>query len=648
MVVPLMLVVQLIFLATGATTGIGRKITVKLSSSVKQIIVILSLVLPSSLTVSAHDTESIDQKSDSWRFINLADWHWAEKYVMGNRKQGFEAEVEDNIATLKWMKQNFGGELILIPGDSNTGHWDTPKFIKKFNANLTPKQAILQAGKLSYTGMIDTFQRGGYDKLIMAVGDHEMGDNPWPVGSDVSKYQAEFRESFANAFNYSTDGSTFKYNDKIGSADSRPLGTMYENTSYAYQHKNVLFVTMDVFHQQDYKTAIGEEGTVTGTVVGPHLTWFEKVLSEARKDARIKHIFVQSHLPVIYPVRKVSSGGMLIDDGVDNPFWQLMRKYQVDIYFAGEVHANTVTKDPESNLLQVVTRGNFFTNFQTVDITDNKIEMTLYRHFGEQTSDGDYHVSGTLSIDKSTQKTLIKGSGGLALLEPKSKLLHFTFEEDFAQIDRPINGLREKKNSSVIDGKYCDRSLPNLGTFGAQYDALHCNVKIVQDKSRSVGQFAEDSRMAVFAMGPLQGKHAIAYELSFKTVAKANQILINTAAIWGNKPKDFLNLYLDDGIATVAISSNKMLKAKSNKLNDGQWHRIKVSMPHDDAKLSELIVEIDGKVVDSNQSNGEAKIKLNQNMRFTLGGKGFSSKSMKTIPVKNFIGLIDDVSFWTI
>ncbi|NQY62802.1 MAG: metallophosphoesterase [Alteromonadaceae bacterium] len=620
----------------------------KSSSLVKPIIVILSLVLPSLFSVLAHGTETIDNKSDSWRFISLADWHWGEKYVMGNRKQGFEADVEDNIATLKWMKQGFGGELILLPGDSNTGHWGMPKFIKKFNANLSPKQAILQAGKRSYAGMIDTFQRGGYDKLIMAVGDHEVGDNPWPVASDVSKYQAEFRESFANAFNYSTDGSTFKYSDKIGSADSRPLGTIYENTSYAYQHKNVLFVTMDVFHQQDYKTAIGEEGTVTGTVVGPHLTWFETVLSEARKDATIKHIFVQSHLPVIYPVRKVSSSGMLIDNGVDNPFWELMRKYQVDIYFAGEVHANTVTKDPESNLLQVVTRGNFFTNFQTIDITDNKIEMTLYRHFGEQTSDGDYHASGTLSIDKSTQKTRIKASGGLALLEPKSKLLHFTFEEDFAEVDRPINGLREKESSSVIDGKHCDRTLANSGTFGAQYDALHCNVEIVPGKHGNVGQFTEDSRMAVFAMGPLQGKHAIAYELSFKTDAKANQILVNTATIWGNTPKDFLNLYLDNGIATVAISDKKMLKAESNKLNDGKWHRIKVSMPHDNAKLSELVVEVDGKVVDSKQTRGDAIIKLNQSMRFTIGGKGYSKNALKTLPVKNFIGLIDDVSLWTL
>lgn len=618
--------------------------------TLKKHVLIVSCFLLSSLITSANAQEqkAMVSKEDTWRFISLADWHSAEKHIMGDRHEEYNAAVDENIDTLKLMKRDFGGDLIILPGDSNGGHWDTPKFIKKFNPKLTPEQSILQAGKLCYDGMIDTFTRGGYPNLLMAVGDHEVGDNPWPVGSDVSRFQPQFRQSFAHAFNYSSDGTQFKYDAKIGNANSRPLGTKYQDTSYAYQHKNVLFITMDVFHQQDYKTSLGEQGTVTGTVVGPHLSWFESVLSEARKDTSIKHIFVQSHLPVIYPVRKISSSGMLIDDGVKNPFWQLMRNYKVDIYFAGEVHANTVTKDPESNLLQVVTRGNFFTNFQTIDISDDKIEMTLYRHFGQQTSDGNYQKSGTLMVDKSASVTSINATGELALLTPKSKLLNFTFNQDFAQVDRPINGLSEKKSSFVIDGKRCDRTFANNGSFGAQYDALHCNVDIVAANNGYAGKFSQDSRMAVFAMGPSQGKHAIAYELSFKTDSKANQILINTATIWGNSPKDFLNLYLDDGVATVAIADNKMLKAKSDKLNDGKWHRIKVSMPHDNSKLSQLIIEIDGKVVTANQTNGDAQIRLNQSMRFTIGGKGYSTNALKTVPVKNFIGFIDDVSFWTL
>ncbi len=481
----------------------------------KVVVLILASLASPSLIAAQAQTGSADEGT-SWRFITLADWHSAEKYIFADRNKGFQTANEENIATLKWMKQQFAGELIMLPGDSNGGHWDTPGFIKKFNPELSAEQSILQAGELCYTGMVDTFKKGGYDKLLMAIGDHEVGDDPWPVGSDVSRYQPQFRKAFAEVFNFFPDGSSFKYNKKVGTADPRPLGTRYEDTSYAYQHKNVLFVTMDVFHQEDYQKSIGEQGSVTGTVVGTHLEWLESVLSAARKDSSIKHIFVQSHLPVIYPVRKVSSSGMLIDDGEDSVFWKLLRKYQVDIYFAGEVHANTVTKDPVSDLLQVVTRGNFFTNFQTVDITDDTIEMVLYRHYGEKTSDGNYRVAGNLSIDKSAATTAIKATGELSLLAPESRLLHFDFEEDFLEVNRPVNGLSEKKKSYVVDGRRCERTLANSGGFGAQYDALHTKVKIVPGKNGNAGQFSEDFRMAVFAMGPLQGRHAIAYDCHSK------------------------------------------------------------------------------------------------------------------------------------
>jgi hypothetical protein len=598
-------------------------------------------------TIDAQDQRP-PSVEDAWRFLCLADWHSAEKFIFADRYPRLEAAINEDIATLKRIKRDFAGELIILPGDSNEGQWDTAKFIKKFNPELTVEQSISQAGKLCYEGMIDTFKKGGYDTLLMAVGDHEVGNDPWPVGSDVSRYQHQFREAFARAFNYSADGSSFKYRQKIGSANSRPRGTKYQDTSYAYQHKNVLFITIDVFHQQDPNTRLGEKGSVIGTVVDAHLEWLESVLSEARKDPSIKHIFVQSHLPVIYPVRKVLTSGMLIDKGLESEFWKLMRKYNVDIYFAGEVHANTVTKDPHSDLLQVVTRGNFFTNFQTVDVSDDKIEMTLYRHFGEKTSDGNYQVAGKLSVDKSGRDTSINATGELALLDPQSKLLQFDFEEDFAEIDRPVNGLSEKKNSYVLDGKRTHRVFANSGSFGSQYDALHYNVEIVPGKNGNAGKFSTDSRMAVFAMGPLQNGHAIAYALSFKTQSKNNQILINTATIWGQRPRNFLNLYLDDGLATVAISDTQTLQVKSKRLNDDQWHRIKVSMPHSHCKLSQLIVEVDGQVMEASQISGDAQLRFSQSMRFTVGGKGYSGESLKGLGLQNFSGLIDDVSLWSL
>ena len=99
--------------------------------------------------------------------------------------------------------------------------------------------------------------------------------------------------------------------DPIGKALSRPFGTQYENTSYAQRHKNALFITIDCFHDKgsyflDRKNGLGGEGSVTVSVEGEHLQWFENVLREAQNDDDIKYIIVQAHVPVIHPVRKIN------------------------------------------------------------------------------------------------------------------------------------------------------------------------------------------------------------------------------------------------------------------------------------------------------------------------------------------------------
>jgi hypothetical protein len=390
---------------------------------------------------------------------------------------------------------------------------------------------------------------------------------------------------------------------------------------------------------------------VIGTVVGEHLQWLEEVLSEARKDAGIKHILVQSHLPVIYPVRKVNSSGMLMDDGIENPFWKLLRKYKVDIYFAGEVHANTVTKDPESNLIQLVSRGNFFNNFQTLDISDDRIEVVCYeQNIGTETSEGKYAVSGNLVIDKSGSKTQIDGDGELALLDVDGRHFYFTFEEDAPLFQNPIMGLsgREKKeDAKSLRGVKCTRIFPNYGTFGKHYSALTANVKLVDSPRGKAGQFTAASRMGVFAMGPLHGDHAVSYSLWVKTTSTERQLLINTGSIWQKDLKGFFNLNLNNGLPEVMVSKNQWLTAKGAKLNDGRWHHITASMPADGCLLSEVKIHVDGKPVKTRLAGQDLNLHFNQAVRLGFGGLNYSNRGFDELPVKPFVGELDEISIWT-
>jgi len=47
-----------------------------------------------------------------------------------------------------------------------------------------------------------------------------------------------------------------------------------------------------------------------------------------------------------------------------------MTEYGVDVYFADEVHITIASMDPDSNLIQIVSRGKRFNNFLQVEVSD--------------------------------------------------------------------------------------------------------------------------------------------------------------------------------------------------------------------------------------------------------------------------------------
>ncbi len=322
-----------------------------------------------------------------WRSILLSDWHLGEKYVFSTRSD----EIQNDVNITSFLKESFGGDLILIPGDTNAGFWSTEAFRERMSEDIgysvTNEFAVLEAGRRCYGGVLDTFRKGGYWKVLVAFGDHEagklfrkitnnaakfgcyiklnvirfiIGDNPWKANGKKSQLVPQFRQTFGEQFNHGIDGQ-FSFNTSIEDVPPRPFGTDYEGTSFAHIHKNTLIVTLDLLHQQSPKEVIGETGTVTGTIVGEHMEWFERILEEGRLHSEVKHILVQGHFPALFPVRKVKSSGIYVDQHDESQFVDVMRKHDVDIYFAGECHLNTVTKDEESNLIQVTSRGKTYT-----------------------------------------------------------------------------------------------------------------------------------------------------------------------------------------------------------------------------------------------------------------------------------------------
>jgi len=604
---------------------------------------------------------NITMAEDAWRFISLPDWHSAEKYVTKwetgtvENKSGWGdkgyASYDDYRAAMVAADSNkladvnacFGGELIVMPGDTQSGHWDTTAFQNTFKSipeysGYSSSDVIVEAGHLVYSGLKEGFAGGGYTNLLIAVGDHEIGDNPWPVGNTVSTQLPAFREGFADVFNRETIGGAYIHTDPIGAAPARPYGTPYEATSYAVQYRNVLFITADVFYQQDPGVTIGPEGTVKGELVGDHLAWFTNVLAQANGIPSIDHIIVQSHLPGIYPVRKYASSGMLLTNNENSDFFAAMRQYGVDIYMGGEVHGNTVTLDPTSDLVQLVTRGNGASNPTVFDVYDDRMYIETYKGQTNTTR------LGTLEIDKSGGGAVVTGAGVLKPIDPQGLQYHFAFDETIDEDDIVTSANNSRKVNTL-----CDRAFENDGGFGVDYTAFAKNCSI--DPGGIIGGAAiigASSEIGITSMGPIMGGFERTVACWVKTTSAERQIIFDTSSAWGTP--QFFNLSLDNGLLEVILKNGQVKGVNSPAVNDGTWHHVAAVVPTKSCTLSDVRLYVDGeRRTDVTTQAGGTTVDTTQANWPTIGIMWSQSRTdlNAQFGMVDFSGSLDEFCLWT-
>ena len=105
--------------------------------------------------------------------------------------------------------------------------------------------------------------------------------------------------------------------------------------------------------------------------------WLRGVLRRAKRD-QVRWIIVQSHLPILGPVRTRGSSGLHLPGGANSKLWQMFEKYDVDLYLSGEAHDVTVL---DHGGVTQITHGGLFafglTNALLLDFYDEYIYVTL-------------------------------------------------------------------------------------------------------------------------------------------------------------------------------------------------------------------------------------------------------------------------------
>ena len=205
---------------------------------------------------------------------------------------------------------------------------------------------------------------------------------------------------------------------------------------------------------------------------------------------------------------------------------------------------------------------------------------------------------------------------------------------------------RKKEDPKLLRGIKCSELIPNRGTFGPHYSAVTAGVTLTEGVRNKAGRFDENSRMGVFAMGPHHSGHAVSYALWVKTDSLENMMLMNSASIWSTQISGFFNLHLNNGAPEVMVSGTRRLTVEDACLSDGKWHHIAVSMPSDHCRLSEVDLYVDGRPVKTRVEGGDDRLHFNQAVRMGFGGLNYSNKAFDALPVKPFVGEMDEIMVW--
>jgi type 1 glutamine amidotransferase len=266
-----------------------------------------------------------------WRFVSIPDFVNVD---LTYPQPGWEETLDYVLNAIKAENPEF----VLVAGDLVMGRWPDKESIKKYAA-------------IYYPAWIKRMQDHEL-KFYTAIGDHEIGDNPWR--GDKADLVPTFKKQFQKYLKMPFNG---------------PLHM--KGTAFWFAYENALFVSVDVFEKGE-----GPQGGIALKVTGEQLEWFEQVLDE---NPGFKHVIVMGHTPILGPVAKESSSGLMLEGDEQSPLWQTLKKHGVDLYLCGEVHAITCTQS--DGVLQIAHGGLFGynpkVNYLVATVYADRIELAL-------------------------------------------------------------------------------------------------------------------------------------------------------------------------------------------------------------------------------------------------------------------------------
>ncbi len=486
------------------------------------------------------------------------------------------------------MHTNAGGspEAFVVAGDLISGRWNSnatrrAETVAMFAPGGTQTQAVQNATDVYFTWYRELFRQNGFDTVVAALGDHDVGDNDWATGSIQSQQVITMKEGFGRNM-----VDVLGLPAQINGVNSRAPGD-YQYGSFAKQINNVMFLTVDVFRQDDPNTQLHyRHGSVSPEVAGAHLQWVDDILAAADTDPTIDHVIVQGHTPILPAVRKQSSSGMMFVNRDGSPFWQTLQAHshnnggKVRMYYGGEVHSITSTKDANSDIVQIVHGdppfGNGSGNYVVFSVDGDRIEAELYT-FEMRVDQGGKTpstVSGSLVIDAGGAQTTYQASGLLDFVEYRGLVSHYGLDEDDAATTHANTGtvgnwlyeVDEFGDPTTVPGKF-----GNALDFDDNGDYLR--------NGNGLALITEGEQRTVSAW--------------VKPVGAGWDTVVGYGG--DNKANGEFNFRVATGNVQLNIDNSVNAFADNPLINDDQWHHVVVVLPNPhENMLSDVLFYVDG------------------------------------------------------
>jgi len=604
-------------------------------------------------------------QANAWPFISSPDWFNRDVADLSGETagipeaEGWDADVSQGLNGVSPQMMTvydfiigemntYNPEFLLVAGDLVGGRWFNNAALDMFDPDTRSRSAAIDnAADIYYPWYRLLFERHGINTVMGAVGDHELGDDDWPAGSEKALHMNAMKQAFARNI-----VDTQALPAQINGADARPYGTPFEGSSYAYQHNNLLVIAVDVFRQDDPNTNVHSLfGTVSTEVSGDHLAWLADLLDAADQDPSIDHVILQGHTPVLQPVRMQTTSGMMMVNRQDSDFWQLLRQHSHDqggkvrLYLCGEVHAVTASKDPDSDIVQLAHGdppwGEGTTYVLVFDILPERIEIearefvlledgtSLYWQADNPVSSGPSAVmpstqAGTLTIDTSGAATSNATTGNMDLVDQTGLTIHFGFDQT-----TPSGAF--SNTGSIGDDHYEGVAHGGLdtqdGMFGA---ALELN---------GTDAYVESGRGNI-----TEGESRTASVWLNSISSGTTQTVLSYGQDWGGHHdiNTRYNMQLDSGSLKLNIGfSNTCVSENTASIADGSWHHVAVVLPGAHVnRCADVMYYVDGDEFSSGSASSSASVDTVPWSNIRFGARA------GTTPVDFFDGVIDDAALW--